>query len=239
MQFVTSRETAESGVADPTPREMAAPWRPRQLLRRAMAATLPSRLLLVRGRPGDGRLCLTFDDGPHPVHTPRILDLLRANGVRATFFVIGKNARRYPELLRRIVDEGHALGHHSFSHAEPHLTSSRQLMAEIAETRDVIDAATGRRPRLFRPPHGKLTAGKLWALWHSGFTVVLWNRDPKDFARASADELRAWVRGRPMSGGDVVLLHDTVSHTADVLPELISSVRQAGLAFATVDELLS
>jgi peptidoglycan/xylan/chitin deacetylase (PgdA/CDA1 family) len=84
-----------------------------------------------------------------------------------------------------------------------------------------------------------VTSSKLWALWRAGFTVVLWNRDPKDFARGSADELRQWLRCRPLSAGDVVLLHDTVSHTAEVLPELISSARESGLAFATADELLS
>lgn len=239
MDLATSSKNQNWPGADQARPEAAALWRPRQVVRRILAASLPCRLLLVRGTAEDGHLYLTFDDGPHPVHTPRILDVLQAHGVRATFFVVGKNARRHPELLRRIVDEGHALGHHSFEHAEPHLTSSRQLMAEVVQTQDVIAAATGRRPMLFRPPHGKVTAAKLWALWRAGFTVVLWNRDPKDFARASADELRRWIHERPLSGGDVVLLHDTVEHTPTALSELISSARRSGLTFATVDELLS
>jgi peptidoglycan/xylan/chitin deacetylase (PgdA/CDA1 family) len=90
---------------------------------------------------------------------------------------------------------------------------------------------------LFRPPHGKVTALKLWDLWRNGQMVVLWNVDPTDFRCGSEDELRLWFEARPPQGGDIVLLHDNVPHAAGVLPELIRSARSRGLTFATPEIL--
>jgi peptidoglycan/xylan/chitin deacetylase (PgdA/CDA1 family) len=178
-------------------------------------------------------VCLTFDDGPHPVYTPRVLDALKAAVVPATFFVVGERAERHPDLIRRIVAEGHALGHHSFTHSAPPLTSAGQLLNELYRTQTVLTAAVAQRPKLFRPPHGKLTARKALGLWRQGQTVVLWNVDPKDFARGSADELRAWFRDHPLDGGDIVLLHDNQPHAAGALVELVTATRARGLTFTT------
>jgi glycosyltransferase involved in cell wall biosynthesis/peptidoglycan/xylan/chitin deacetylase (PgdA/CDA1 family) len=217
-------------------RTAPAPSRFRQLVRRLLAATLPRRLLLVRGPVSSQSLCLTFDDGPHPEHTPRLLDVLREQGVRATFFVIGKQAEAHPDLVRRMAAEGHLVGHHSFSHSEPGRTPAAQLIAEVHQTRDLLAGLVGAPPRLFRPPHGKLTARKLWGLWRAGQAVVLWNADPKDFACAGPDDLRCWFQGHPPRGGDVVLMHDNWPYAYQVLPELVAECRRRGLGFATIDE---
>ena len=91
----------------------------------------------------------------------------------------------------------------------------------------------GRRPTLFRPPKGQVTAWKLWRLWQAGQTVVLWNADPKDYAHQSVDAVRAWFRVHPLRGGDIVLMHDSQPHAAEVLPDLIGDARRRGLAFTT------
>jgi peptidoglycan/xylan/chitin deacetylase (PgdA/CDA1 family) len=217
----------------PSAAKPATPSLLRQLARRGLAATLPRRWLLVRGSPRSRSVCLTFDDGPHPVHTPRLLEVLKQQQVPATFFVVGREVERYPDVVRRILAEGHALGHHSFSHGDPARTSARELLEEVRATEAVLNRVAGASPSLFRPPHGKLTAGKLWRLWRGGQTVVLWNVDPKDFACPTAEELRAWFRLHPLRGGDVVLLHDTHPHAAEVLPELIAAARVCGLDFTT------
>jgi peptidoglycan/xylan/chitin deacetylase (PgdA/CDA1 family)/glycosyltransferase involved in cell wall biosynthesis len=207
------------------------PWR--QLLRRGLAVTLP-RHVLMTGGPTSGRsVCLTFDDGPHPEYTPRLLDVLKERDVCATFFVIGSQAERHPEIVRRAVEEGHAVGNHTFSHGDPSATPTRRLIEEVRRTDDLLRRLTGRAPRLFRPPHGKVTAEKLWRLWRDGQTVVLWNADPKDYSRRDPDEVRAWFRERPLRGGDLVLMHDNVPHAIDVLPTLIDEARAAGLQFTT------
>jgi peptidoglycan/xylan/chitin deacetylase (PgdA/CDA1 family) len=191
---------------------------------------------LVRGPRKSGRVGLTFDDGPHPKHTPRVLDVLNQYGVRATFFVIGKQAEHQPALVRRLAAEGHAVGNHSFSHGEPDQTPAELLMDEVEQTRNLLGSLTGIQTNLFRPPKGKVTARKLWKLWRGGQTVVLWNVDPKDFACESGEELHAWFQRRPLCGGDIVLLHDSLPHAAAILPDLIQRTRAAGLEFATIPE---
>jgi peptidoglycan/xylan/chitin deacetylase (PgdA/CDA1 family) len=201
-----------------------------------MATALPRRLFLVRGPAASASVCLTFDDGPHPEHTPRLLDTLKELGVTATFFVVGQQAERYPNLVRRIAAEGHAVGHHTFYHTDLRRTSARQLAAEVRRTRDLLARLLGKAPNLFRPPHGKLTPAKLWSLWRAGQTVVLWNVDPKDYACRSADQLQAWCEAHPMQAGDLVLMHDDRPHAAMVLPGLIAVARQRGLTFSTIPD---
>jgi peptidoglycan/xylan/chitin deacetylase (PgdA/CDA1 family) len=205
----------------------------RRFLRTVLALSLPRRLFLVRGPAANGAVCLTFDDGPHPDYTPPLLDVLNQEAVRATFFVIGERAERYPALVRRMAAEGHLIGHHSFTHSEPGRTSARQLLDEVGRTQELLTALVGGPSPWFRPPKGKVTAGKLWRLWRAGQRVVLWNVDPKDYACRSAEEVRAWFARRPLAGGDVVLLHDSHPHAAGVLPQLIEATRRRGLEFVT------
>jgi peptidoglycan/xylan/chitin deacetylase (PgdA/CDA1 family) len=232
----TSEALAE--VPAEAPAEAPACWRPRQLLRRALLAILPRTILLVRGVPRSGDVYLTFDDGPHPEHTPRVLDVLREHGTRATFFVIGENAQANPDLTRRIVAEGHLLAHHSFAHTDPARTPARQLLIELDKTQEVFRTVAHNSSQLFRPPHGKLTLAKLLSLWRRGFTIVLWNRDSKDYARRTPEELSQWLKHRPLAGGDIVLMHDTNPHTPRALAGIIESTRSRGLTFRRIDRLL-
>jgi peptidoglycan-N-acetylglucosamine deacetylase len=205
----------------------------RQRVRRGMAWSLPRRWFLVQGPRTSRSVCLTFDDGPHPEHTPRLLDVLREHGIPATFFVIGQQAECYPQLVRRIVHEGHVVGHHSYSHSDPRITSARQLLQEVRQTRDLLGRLLGEAPALFRPPHGKLTAAKLFQLWRAGQTVVLWNVDPKDYSRRSASEILEWFEKNPLQASDIVLMHDNHPHAAEVLSHLIPATRAKGLEFVT------
>jgi len=220
------------------PKERPSAWRPRQLARRAMTRLLPRRLFVVCGSSHSRKVYFTFDDGPHPEHTPRVLDALKANDVKATFFVTGKQCQSYPDLVRRIRDEGHCVGHHSFSHSEPARTSARRLIDEIRKTDDaLLRASDGLTSKYFRPPHGKLTPAKLWRIWLEGHTVVLWNRDSKDYEATSAEQLREWACANPFGGGDVVLMHDTNPHTAEALSSIIEMTRSRRLYPETIADL--
>jgi peptidoglycan/xylan/chitin deacetylase (PgdA/CDA1 family) len=214
------------------------PSRWKQLVKVSLAGVVGPRRLLLRGPRRQQTVCLTFDDGPDPIHTPPLLDLLQERQVRATFFLIGSRAARYPKLVGRLVAEGHIIGNHSYWHRPPDRTSARALMDEVEQTAAVLAELSGEKTRLFRPPFGKLTAWKLVRLWGMGQTTVLWNRDPKDFACPSARALSGWFRQQPLRGGDLVLLHDNHPHAVAVLPELIDDVLGRGLEFATVADWL-
>ena len=234
-----SRNSLETGAQGEFGEKQAAPNWAHQAICWGLAATLPSRLFLTHG-PRRGRsVCLTFDDGPDPVYTPAVLDVLRDCRVRATFFVIGEKVERHPEIVRRMVAEGHGVGNHSFHHNDPQSTSARQLMDEVHRTKVLLAGVLGFDVTLFRPPRGKLTASKLWWLWKARQTVVLWNVDPKDFARTTAREVHDWFEARALRGGDLVLLHDRVPHAIEIIPSLVERARASGLTFSTVSEWLS
>jgi peptidoglycan/xylan/chitin deacetylase (PgdA/CDA1 family) len=206
----------------------------RRFGRRVLAALLPRRLFLVSGPASLNSVFLTFDDGPHPEHTPQLLDMLRDLRVVATFFVIGREAAHWPEIVRRIASEGHAIGNHSFSHSQRSHLSAAQMLDEVRRTRDLLHKFVGTAPRLFRPPRGQMTALDLWNLWREGQTIALWNADPMDYSETSSEAIVAWFRNHPIRSGDVILLHDKEPHALRVLPELIKSIRRRGLNFATL-----
>lgn len=205
----------------------------RQVLRRGLAAILPKRMFLVGGSRRSGQICLTFDDGPHPEFTPPLLDALARHNVKATFFVIGREAERYPEIVRRIAAEGHILGNHTWSHPDPRTMTSRELTDEVRRTAKLLFELTGIDGLPFRPPRGKVTAPQMWDMWRRGQTIVLWNNDPRDYAQQTHGELSATLRAHPPQSGDIVLLHDSHPHAASAVNDIVRDVRARGLSFAT------
>ena len=184
----------------------------RQLTKTILAACVSRRRLLTRGpraaRGAAPRIALTFDDGPHPEQTPRLLDVLAERQLTATFFVIGELAARHPDLVRRIAAEGHELGNHTWSHGEPSRTDSRQFLDEVRRTDELLAELTGTAPRTMRPPKGELNWSKLSGVWQRGQTVALWNVDPRDYRMTSADNMAAWCSGYEPQDGDILLMHD-------------------------------
>lgn len=206
---------------------------PRQIVGALAGALLPRKLFQLHGPAKSGAVALTFDDGPHPEVTPRLLDALRDAGAVATFFLIGKNVEAHPEIVKRIADEGHAIGSHSFSHPRPNEIDASGLVAETKKTNELLRNITGRETPLFRPPYGGLSMKKLLALWKIKQTLVFWNVDPKDFACKSTDEVRANLKRKPIRGGDIILMHDNVPFGVELIPEIAAEVKQAGLRFTT------
>ena len=207
----------------------------RQILRSTLAKALPRRMFAVSGPARKGAVYLTFDDGPDPMHTPKVLDILAELDVKATFFVVGNRACKHPNIVRRIVADGHSLGHHSYYHSEPASVNAKNLADEVTRTRQTLEPIAGHPLTLFRPPMGSVTTSKLMKLWRQGQTVVLWNADPKDFRCTSADELSAWFKRHPLHAGDIVLLHDHVPHIASVLRDVVTEARARGLSFARIE----
>jgi peptidoglycan/xylan/chitin deacetylase (PgdA/CDA1 family) len=188
-------------------------------------------------------VALTFDDGPHPAFTPQILDILKRYGVRATFFLIGARAERYPDLARRIVAEGHEIGDHTYSHpADLPRKDWDAICREIVKGADAIERVTGVRPKLFRPPRGYLNYRVHTAAQLCGFTVVLWtvSADHHDAPTPEAMAQRVFKLVHP---GAIVLMHDgripTRWKDVKALPLILDGLRRQGYRFVTVSELLS
>ncbi len=196
----------------------------RQAVKRILTSCVPSRWLLTRGprqtTTKTPRIALTFDDGPHPEHTSKLLDILQANQLTATFFVVGKNAEQAPGLVQRIVDEGHELGNHTWSHGEPSQTSPSLFLEEIQRTDELLAALTGVVPQTVRPPKGELNLAKLRGLWKQSKNVALWNVDPRDYRMTSDAEVSAWVSTYKPQDGDVLLFHDNHPWASQALTQL-------------------
>lgn len=191
------------------------------------------RRMFERGARADA-VYLTFDDGPHPDHTPRLLDALAKREVKGTFFVVGEACERHPKIAQRIADEGHVLANHTYYHRLPRDVTAADLRDEVERTRIVIRDITGIDSKLFRPPYGELTLGKILTLWRHGYTIALWNLDPRDY-RYQADEVATWLRLNPPQGGDIVLLHDNHSVAHEVVPKLLDLMKARLLEASRID----
>lgn len=203
----------------------------RQAMRSLLAGMLPPRSYMLNGRADTREAYLTFDDGPHPEHTPRLLDALKSINARATFFVIGERVRRHPDIVRRIAAEGHAIGNHTMTHSEPATTTARQFLDEVRQTGEILADILGYNPIIVRPPKGKLTARKLSGLVLAGRTVVLWSVDPKDYATTTSDAVREFFTHRRIGAGDIILMHDIKPHAAEIMHGLDEQVRRQGLSW--------
>jgi nucleoside-diphosphate-sugar epimerase/peptidoglycan/xylan/chitin deacetylase (PgdA/CDA1 family) len=194
----------------------------RSLIKKALYSALPSRQLLEHGNRDRSRIAITVDDGPDPVHTPRMLDIFREHAVKATFFVVGGAAEQYPELVLRMKDEGHEVGSHSYSHPYFDKLTWSGAIREIGMTRWVLSRILGEKCKLFRPPHGKLSPRSLIPAWAAGQQVVMWNVDLKDYCAASGD-VEARLERTSFTSGDIILYHGTNEPALKALPRVIES----------------
>lgn len=206
------------------------PW-VRDIAKNAFQAFLPSGSFLWRLPKGKQTVALTFDDGPHPLYTPQILDLLAKEDCKATFFVIGKNVEKYPALVKRIADDGHTLGVHGYEHREIVGLSRQSLNDELNNCRRAIHAASGIDTALFRPPRGKVSALSILRVMRLGYCLVHWTKTYSDYHRDGVERLIARMEKDPMIAGDIVLLHDHNRDTVDALANLIPRVRSKGTQF--------
>lgn len=207
---------------------------------------LPTALPAVAPYYGEKTVYLTFDDGPEPENTPAILKILKEAGIKATFFVVGTEAEKHPEILKRIYDEGHAVGNHSYNHVYRELyVSAAAYTSQLQHADDIIMRATGVRPRISRAPGG--SAGSFtkeyWeALKQQGYAEVGWNISSGDASRAKAGYIVANITRqldsqRFLWSHAIVLMHDGRGHqeTVKALPAIIKLFSGRGFEFRVVN----
>ena len=202
----------------------------------------PAQPMVVRRWVPDSStrmVALTFDDGPWPGQTDRVLDILAEYDVRATFFMVGRMVERHPDIARRVAEGGHLIANHTETHATLTRLDRAGIRREIAEGTRSIREVTGVAPRWFRPPGGRMDPTVLDEAERVGMNLVLWDVDPQDWRRPDADRmLTVMLSGiRP---GSVVLLHDgggDRSQTIAVLPRLIRELKARGYLIVTLDQL--
>ncbi|QLE50754.1 polysaccharide deacetylase family protein [Nostoc sp. C057] len=184
-------------------------------------------------------IALTFDDGPWPESTAQVLDILKQNQIKGTFFVIGQNVKNYPGLLKREIAEGHVIGNHTWHHWYQFL-NPQAAAYEIDHTADQIYQVTGIKTNLFRPPGGIMHNGVADYAKNSKYAIILWSSDSVDYSRPAVPKLINNVFRRAKPGG-IVLMHDgggNRSKTVQALPEIIANFRKQGYSFVTIPELL-
>lgn len=183
-------------------------------------------------------VALTFDDGPHPTHTPMLLDILAQHRAKATFYVVGQMVRSYPEITRRIVAEGHEIGNHTWRHPFLWNLGDRSVLEEIDRTQQVVWDTVGAVPVTMRPPYAAITARQssfLQAQRH--LPTILWSVDTSDWRRPGSSV----VAQRMINGsqpGAIILAHDIHGPTVRAVPEALPGIAARGLGFATISELL-
>lgn len=191
---------------------------------------------LQRGNPHLKQLAVTFDDGPHPNFTPQLLDLLKNLNVKATFFVIGKMAEKYPDLVKQIDADGHGVGNHTFSHVTLTKVPFKDEVIEYRANNDLLSRLIGKRIRFCRPPGGDYDEDVIRAATDCSLTTVLWTDDPGDYADPGTQVLAQRTLTK-LSNGGIILLHDGGPETLKLVPQLVAFARKKGFEFVTVDQL--
>ncbi len=206
--------------------------------------------VVARGDGSARRVALTFDDGPWPGETERILDLLGEHGARATFFVIGRYAAAHPRLVERIYREGHQIGNHTYDHSRAGLLRFwGYWRAQLTRTDEAIASIIGARPAVFRAPMGFKSPPVMAAARNLGYATIAWSRRAYDGVASSPDQIEQAVlqRGGGIRAGEIVLMHDgrdpasdrPIGATSSALPRILSGLRERGLDAVRLDALLT
>ena len=205
------------------------------------AATTGRDEPIYRSHPNDRmEIALTFDDGPHPRLTPVILDILAEYGIRATFFMVGENVGYYHEAARAVVEAGHEVGNHTFSHRKFDRMGEEELLREISACESALSEVTDSPVRLIRPPEGQVSDTMRRVMGTLDYRVILWDVDTRDWAHTSPEEISRHIL-ETVEAGDIILMHDFIGYnspTPEALRRVIPALLERGFRFVTVGELV-
>lgn len=206
--------------------------------------SLYPKVFYREGNIKEKKVALTFDDGPDNNYNVKILDILKENNVPATFFLIGKRCEMYPDIVKRIVNEGHIIGNHTWSHPNAMKISNNKLKQEIIKAEKVIEKIAGYKPCYFRSPYGSLNPEKVEYIESLGYKIISWNVDSLDWKGLSGAEVKTNILEN-VKKGSIILQHsaggvgEDLTGTVEALPEIIEVLKKEGFNFVTIEELLS
>lgn len=180
------------------------------------------------------KIALTFDDGPHPIYTPMLLEGLKERGVKATFFLMGSAVETYPDIVEEIAEDGHLIGNHTFHHVSLENADERLIETEVVSANELIERVSGQYPQFIRPPFGQ--CGDLIES-ETGMICVLWNIDPLDWCTPDAAIVVQRVVSKAKENG-IILLHDQYKTSVMAAFTIIDELQKEGYEFVTVDEIL-
>ncbi len=188
-----------------------------------------------------GMIALTFDDGPHPRYTRQILDILKKEGIKATFFVIGENIGYYDEgIVTEIIKDGHELGNHTFNHEHTKEMSEDDFYRDVRACHDLVKEKYGYEMKIFRPPEGYVDEKVKNIARELDYSIIIWSIDTKDWEHVGSDLIVGNIE-QNASDGDIILMHDYVSKpntTIGALERVIKNLKSEGYKFVTVSELI-
>jgi peptidoglycan/xylan/chitin deacetylase (PgdA/CDA1 family) len=197
---------------------------------------------LIYKHPTSGKkIALTFDDGPDPNHTPFLLDLFKAAEAKATFFAVGKQLERYPDLAKRIVEEGHDLGNHTYSHPDLTKLDAGQIHEELLKTECIIQHITGQKPRLFRPPYLSYNHQVMEAVKKFGYLTIMISIETNDYKIPGVSSIVDAVMSK-LNKGEIVLMHDSGGdryQTVDAVEIIMGKFRRRHYECVSVSMLLN
>lgn len=194
---------------------------------------------ICKGNNQTNSISITFDDGPNPNTTPKILDILKENQIKACFFCIGKNAEINSELIKRIDNEGHIIGNHTYSHSSNFdLFSSSKMKKEIINTTSIINGIINKEVQYFRPPFGVTNPNLAKALKKTNLISIGWSLRSLD-TTSKGNITKTIKRLEKIKAGDIVLLHDNITEAPEILEKFITIVKSKDLKFVRLDELIN
>ena len=202
---------------------------------------------VYRVRAKKKKVALTFDDGPSPEWTPQILDALKKANIKATFFMIGHHVKKYPDIAKRVAQEGHTIGNHTYAHSVILYYTPEEIEEEIKYTEMIIKEATGHKTKFFRPPKAWMRSNTKARVKSMGYEVILWSLNSKDWVEFNHRYIVKLLSHR-VKNGDILLFHDSGnvfsaeggdrSQTVAAIPLLVRELHKKGFEFVTVEELL-
>lgn len=234
-------------AATPAPAPAAATPAPAPAVPAASASATPAaapgaptgKLIYSECHVDGPYIAMTFDDGPHGVNTPRLLDMLKQRHIHATFFFVGQCVEEFPAIVKRISEEGHEVANHSWSHPQLNKMNDAAVHDQLQKTHDAIVAACGVAPKIMRPPYGAFTQRQAaWAHGNWGYKTILWDVDPLDWKIRNAEHVKSEILKHAVNGS-IILSHDIHKTTIDAMPETLDTLLARGFKFVTVSELLA
>ena len=212
----------------------------RASLLRFLKRHLPGGLIVWRGSRNCNAVALTFDDGPYRDNTEKILEILEQHRIKATFFMCGKDIEKNMEIVNKVIDYGHEVVSHLYSHRPVKDLSYAELKSEIVHWKNLMKNVLPGRSfnKLLRPPHGKLDLKILWFAWRYGWTIILWSLDTRDLDEMSLEDNIKSLDAVPLRGGEIILLHDDAGFLEQRLEWIIRKIRDDGFVFRKVSGLL-